>query len=135
MAAYIAGKADKALHVLEDGLDALVLPGRYRQCLRTTTMVERLNEEIRRLRAGDPDLSERGFGERLLRTGGVGEKWISRRRYVAMEEYWDSKYTQAFRPCPLRGSFGKVRVSTNRPMANLQHFRGFDFRFVNVILT
>ena len=41
------GKADKALNILEDGMDAatqvLVLPDVYRRRLRTTNTVERLN--------------------------------------------------------------------------------------------
>ena len=44
--------APKALDCLEDGLEdalaVLALPGKYRQRLRSTNMLERLNEEVRR---------------------------------------------------------------------------------------
>jgi transposase-like protein len=46
------GEAETALRVLEDGFDdataVLALPPKYRRRLRTTNMVERLIEEIRR---------------------------------------------------------------------------------------
>ncbi|MCP4183419.1 MAG: IS256 family transposase, partial [Hyphomicrobiales bacterium] len=52
LAEQLEGKANKALECLENGLeDALTvmsLPEKYRQRLRTSNMVERLNEEIRR---------------------------------------------------------------------------------------
>jgi len=48
----LQGEAEKALHVLENGFDdataVLQLPPKYRRRLRTTNMVERLIEEIRR---------------------------------------------------------------------------------------
>ena len=83
MAAYVAGKADKVLPVLED--DALVLLGRYRQCLRTTNMVERLNEEIRRRDRVPRIFSNEASALCLVGTGGVHEKRIG--GYVAMEGY------------------------------------------------
>ncbi len=52
LAKQLEGKANKALECLENGLeDALTvmsLPEKYRRRLRTSNMVERLNEEIRR---------------------------------------------------------------------------------------
>jgi len=45
-------EADAALDVLEEGLEeataVLALPGKYRRRLRTTNMIERLVEELRR---------------------------------------------------------------------------------------
>jgi len=52
LAEQLEGKANKALECLENGLEdalsVMALPERYRQRLRTSNMVERLNEEIRR---------------------------------------------------------------------------------------
>ena len=52
LAAALADKADRALTILEEGLDdalaVLSLPEKYRVRLRTTHGMERLNEEIRR---------------------------------------------------------------------------------------
>jgi putative transposase len=52
LAEDLSGKADRALGVLEDGLDdalsVLALPEKYRMRLRTTNMQERLHQEIRR---------------------------------------------------------------------------------------
>ena len=52
LAATLEGKADRALAVLEEGVEdalaVLVLPEQYRLRLRTTNGQERLNEEIRR---------------------------------------------------------------------------------------
>jgi transposase-like protein len=52
LAAGLEGKADRALALLEEGLEdalaVLSLPEKYRVRLRTTNGMERLNEEIRR---------------------------------------------------------------------------------------
>ena len=51
-AEQLEGKANKALECLENGLEdaltVMLLPEKYRRRLRTSNMVERLNEEIRR---------------------------------------------------------------------------------------
>ncbi len=52
LAEQLEGKADKALECLENGLEdalsVMALPEKYRKRLRTSNMIERLNEEIRR---------------------------------------------------------------------------------------
>ena len=107
MAAYFEGKADKALDILEDGLEeatqVLVLPARYRRRLRTTNMVERLNEEIRRRERVIRIFPNEASAVRLV--GALlaewHEKWISGRRYFDMEQYWDSKQAPALVPSGL----------------------------------
>ena len=93
--------ASKALDILENGLEestqVLVLPERYRRFLRTTNTVERLNEEIRRrervIRIFPNEASVLRLVGALLAE--CHEKWISGRRYFDMEEYWNSRQTQA----------------------------------------
>ena len=95
------GKADAALAVLEDGLEAatqvLVLPEVYRRRLRTTNMLERLNEEIRRrervIRIFPNDASAVRLVGALLAE--QHETWLSGRRYFDMEAYWHWKRTCA----------------------------------------
>jgi putative transposase len=97
----LAGKADRALEVVEEGLaDALavlVLPTKSQGRLRTTNMMERLNEEIRRrervLRIFPTDAA----AVRLL--GAVlaeqHETWSTGKRYFDMAEYFEWQATQA----------------------------------------
>jgi len=53
------------MDILEEGFEdataVLELPEQYRRRLRTTNGLERLNEEIRRRREGDKDISEQGI--------------------------------------------------------------------------
>lgn len=87
------GKADAALDILEDGLEdavaVLVLPAKYRRRLRTTNMLERLNEELRRRERvirifPNEDSALRMVGALLVEQH---EKWISGKRYFNMDEY------------------------------------------------
>jgi transposase-like protein len=89
----IEEKAPAALEVLEDGLfDAtavLALPGKYRRRLRTTNMVERFIEEIRRREKvirifPNTDSVERLIGALCAETH---EEWSTGRRYLKMEEF------------------------------------------------
>ncbi len=101
MAQAFEGKADAALAVLEGGLEAatqvLVLPEVYRRRLRTTNMLERLNEEIRRrervIRIFPNDASAVRLVGALLAE--QHETWLSGRRYFDMEAYWHWKRTRA----------------------------------------
>jgi transposase-like protein len=86
-----------ALEVLEDGLfDAtavLALPGKYRRRLRTTNMLERFIEEIRRREKVIrifPNLSsvERFVGALCVETH---EEWCTGRRYLKMDEFFEWK--------------------------------------------
>lgn len=101
MATRFEGKAEAALAVLEGGLEAatqvLVLPEVYRRRLRTTNMLERLNEEIRRrervIRIFPNDASAVRLVGALLAE--QHETWLSGRRYFDMEAYWHWKRTRA----------------------------------------
>ncbi|MCS4034550.1 transposase-like protein [Salinibacter ruber] len=90
----IEEKAPAALGVLEDGLfDAtavLSLPGKYRRRLRTTNMVERFIEEIRRREKvirifPNIDSTYRLVGALCAETH---EEWSTGRRYLKMEEFF-----------------------------------------------
>jgi transposase-like protein len=89
----IQEQASGALEVLEDGLvDAtavLALPGKYRRRLRTTNMLERFIEEIRRREKvirifPNIDSVERLVGALCAETH---EEWSTGRRYLKMEEF------------------------------------------------
>ena len=89
----MTGKADKALQCLEEGLpDAVALcrlPERFRNRLRTTNMVERLNEEVRRrervIRIFPDEFSaHRLIGAVLME---IDEKWSTGRLYLNMEVF------------------------------------------------
>ncbi len=87
--------------VLEGGVEAatqvLVLPKVYRRRLRTTNMLERLNEEIRRrervIRIFPNDASAVRLVGALLAE--QHETWLSGRRYFDMEAYWHWKRARA----------------------------------------
>ena len=89
--------APKAIKKMEQGFDdvlaVLMLPLKYRRRLRTTNSIERLNEEIRRrervIRIFPNQASViRLIGALLIEQH---EKWISGRKYLDMEEYYESK--------------------------------------------
>ena len=88
-----AKKAPKAMSILEAGFEdamaVMVLPESYRQRLRTTNSVERLNEEIRRRERvirifPNPESAQRLLGALFMEHS---EKWLSGKRYLCMEEY------------------------------------------------
>ncbi|NNG68282.1 IS256 family transposase, partial [Caldanaerobacter subterraneus] len=86
-------KAPKAMEILEEGFEdaiaVLELPEPYRRRLRTTNMLERLNEEIRRRERVIRIFPSRESGIRLI--GALlmeqDEKWASGRKYLDMTEY------------------------------------------------
>jgi len=93
LAAELEGKADNALETLELGLEdataVLNLPDKYRRRLRTTNMVERLIEEVRRrekvIRIFPNDASAwRLIGAYLAERH---EVWSTRKRYLKMDEF------------------------------------------------
>lgn len=86
--------------ILEEGFDdataVLVLPERYRKRLRTTNMVERLIEEIRRRENvirifPNRESAVRLIGAILMETD---EKWSAGRMYINMNEYWEWRKQQ-----------------------------------------
>jgi len=85
----------KAMETLENGFDdavaVLALPERYRRKLRTTNMVERLNQEIRRRKRvirifPNVESTIRLLGAFLLERD---EDWMTGRRYMDMTDYLD----------------------------------------------
>jgi len=94
------GKAEKAIEILENGLDdalaVMVLPEKYRRRLATTNMQERLNEEIRRrervIRIFPNEASaKRLIGAMLAETH---EIWSTGKKYFDMQEYREWKKSQ-----------------------------------------
>ena len=99
----LEGKADRALEALEAGLEdaiqVLVLPAKYRRRLKSTNMLERLIEEVRRrervIRIFPNERSAwRLLGALLAEQHEVctGRKWVD------METYWEWKAAQELRP-------------------------------------
>jgi len=94
-------RAPKAMDCLEAGLESaltiLTLPTRYRKRLRTTNLVERMNEEIRRrqrvIRVFPNDASAMRLVGALLAE--MYDQWQQGLRYFDMTEYWDWKKEQA----------------------------------------
>ena len=89
----IQQKSAKATDILERGLEdaitVLKLPDKYRKRLRTTNMIERLNEEIRRREKvirifPNEESARRLIGALLVEKH---EKWITDQKYFNMDEY------------------------------------------------
>ena len=91
------GTCDTALDVLEcgweDACSVLDLPEKYRKRLRTTNMVERLNEELRRRDRVIRIYPNRASVIRLMGAQLIehDEAWSTRRKYLDMEEYFEFK--------------------------------------------
>ena len=100
LAAALAGKAERALTLLEEGLEegraVLVLPEPYRVRLRTTNGMERLNEEMRRRERVIRIFPNEASALRLI--GALltehHEVWSTGKRYFDMTEYFEWKTTQ-----------------------------------------
>jgi transposase-like protein len=90
-------KAENALQTLEAGLEdaiaVLALPAKYRRRLRTTNMVERLIEEIRRrervIRIFPNSASVHRLVGALLQE--QHEEWLTGRKYFDMRKYFEWK--------------------------------------------
>lgn len=100
VAAALEGKADRALAILEEGLEdalaVLSLPEKYRGRLRTTNGMERLNAEIRRRERVIRIFPNEASALRLI--GALlaehHEVWSTGKRYFDMTEYIEWKTTQ-----------------------------------------
>jgi len=94
LARELDGTAETALQTLEAGLEdaiaVLALPAKYRRRLRTTNMVERLIEEIRRRERVIRIFPNSASAERLI--GALlqeqHEEWLTGRKYFDMSEYF-----------------------------------------------
>lgn len=95
-----ATDAPKAVAVLEEGFDDIIavmgLPEKYRQKLRTSNGLERLNEEIRRrdrvIRIYPNEASViRLIGALLIEQD---ERWVTGKKYLDMQAYYDASNNQ-----------------------------------------
>ena len=92
-------KAPKAMQILENGFDdvtaVLDLPDKYRQRLRTTNSVERLNEEVRRRERVIRIFPNRESVVRLIGAlmMELDEKWATERKFFDMAEYFEWRKT------------------------------------------
>jgi len=86
---------------LEDATSVLALPGKYRRRLRTTNMIERLIEEVRRREKVIRIFPNMGSTWRLIGAllAEKHEEWSTGRRYLDMAEFRNWK-EQANRPEP-----------------------------------
>lgn len=100
LAATLEGKADRALIVLEEGLeDALAvlgLPEKYRLRWRTTNGQERLNEEMRRRERVIRIFPNEAAAVRMISAllAEQHEVWSTGKRYFDMTEYFEWKATR-----------------------------------------
>lgn len=97
LAAELEDKADRALETLELGLEdattVLNLPEKYRKRLRTTNMVERLIEEVRRREKVIRIFPNVGSARRLIGAylAERHEEWSTRRKYLKMDDFYEWK--------------------------------------------
>ncbi len=110
-------KAPAAYEILEEGLvDAtavLALPGKYHRRLRTTNMVERFIQEIRRLEKVIRIFPNRESAYRLVGAlcAETHEEWSTGRRYLNMDEYLDWKTAQHEEKSPAEKQVEPVAVA------------------------
>ena len=100
-AVELEGKADAALDVLERGFEdataVLALPAKYRRRLRTTNMVERFIEEIRRREKVVRIFPNEKSAWRLVGAlcAEQHEEWSTGRLYLKMDEFYRWNATQS----------------------------------------
>lgn len=107
--AEFEGQADKALQVLANGWEeatsVLALPAKYRRRLRTTNMLERFIEEIRRREKVVRIFPNEESVYRLV--GALSaerhEEWSTGRRYLTMEAFyeWNASVQSESNPLPV----------------------------------
>ena len=80
---------DKPEEHLDDALAVMALPQKYRKRLRTSNMIERLNQEIRRRERAIRIFPNRDSAMRLIGALLVeqDEVWTEGRKYLDMTEY------------------------------------------------
>jgi transposase-like protein len=96
LADQLEGKAEKALECLENGLEdaltVMMLPDKYRTRLRTSNMIERVNEEVRRRERVVRIFPNKESALRLIGAvlSEIHEQW-QERKYFDMTEFheWD----------------------------------------------
>ena len=95
----LEGEADQALDILETGFEdataVLTLPAKYRRRLRTTNMIERFIEEIRRRETVIRIFPNLASARRLIGAlcAEQHEEWSTGRRYLIMDAFfaWKSQ--------------------------------------------
>jgi transposase-like protein len=89
-AAQLDGRADAALRVLEDATAVLAVPAKYRRRLRTSIMLERFIEEIRRRKKVIRIVPDAEPFWRLVSAlcGEQHEEWSTGRCYLTMDEFY-----------------------------------------------
>ena len=125
-------KAAKSIDLLEEGLDAatavLTLPWKYQRRLRSTNMVERLIEELRRRERVIRIFPNEASAERLM--GAVlvewHETWMTGQALLhdgGIPQRREGQPRCSGRPPgSLRSAAGNLSP-TNNPKTNLQHYR------------
>lgn len=99
--AELEGQADRALDVLETGFEeataVLALPAKYRRRLRTTNMLERFIEEIRRREKVIRIFPNLASVERLIGAlcAEKHEEWSTGRRYLIMDAFYEWKAAES----------------------------------------
>jgi transposase-like protein len=101
VAAALEGRAERALAILEEGLEdalaVLSLPEKYRVRLRTTNGMERLKEEMRRRERVIRIFPNEASALRLIGAllAEQHEVWSTGKRYFDMAEYFEWKTAQS----------------------------------------
>jgi transposase-like protein len=114
----LAEEAPSALEVLEGGLHeataGLALPGKYRRRLRTTNMIERFIQEVRRREKPIRIFSSVESARRLVRAlcAETHEEWSTGRCYFDMEEFFEWKASRLEDYSSEEDSFGDQASST-----------------------
>ncbi|WP_240328160.1 IS256 family transposase [Salinibacter ruber] len=107
-------KAASALEILEDGFyDAtavLALPEKYRKRLRTTNMLERFIQEIRRREKVIRIFPNTGSAYRLVGAlcAETHEEWSTGRRYLNMDEYFEWRDDRSVEGSPGEDALGRA---------------------------
>ena len=127
MAEAYGTKAAKSIDLLEEGLDeataVLTLPWKYQRQLRSTNMVERLIEELRRRERVIRIFPNEASADRLM--GAVlvewHETWMTGKRYFTMEEYHSDEKASRATPVALRAPSearlaASVQQTTQKPI-------------------
>jgi putative transposase len=101
LASELSDKAPDALEILEEGIfDAtavMALPEKYRKRLRTSNMIERLIQEVRRREKPVRIFPNRESAWRLVGAllAEKHEEWSTGRRYWTMDEFYQWREQQA----------------------------------------
>lgn len=94
---WMTEQAPEAAEILDEGFDDVTagfgLPTAYRKRLRTTSSIERLNEELRRRERVTRILPNEASLIRLMGSVlmDIHEKWMSGKKYFTMDKYYEER--------------------------------------------